>query len=131
MEEATLVAFYFDDEIRELVGSIEEQLMGHPRGNSNCISRGQFLADATLDRAVAFLMGRHSFPVYQRSTDEQGRGARPHYEDVSLRFMKLWLPIGLAMGQKEIFVGKAGKLTYGGTSGVGGCFGAEGLRHAA
>jgi hypothetical protein len=45
------------------VSAVEEELVGHARGDADDVTSGQLLTDAALDGAVALLMGGYGFTV--------------------------------------------------------------------
>src|SRR5947208_10384362 len=55
----SLISFHFHDEIRELVGTIQQELVWRLRRNAHYVSGGQLLPHAPLNCAVTQLMRLH------------------------------------------------------------------------
>ena len=79
--------------------ALEHELVGHARRNPDNISGRKFLPGAALNGAVALLMGRNSFPVYQYTPHHQRRGAGLYEEYIHLRFVPLRLTVRFSVNQ--------------------------------
>lgn len=111
--EAALVTFYFYDDVGEFPGSIQQELMGRFCRDAKQVSGPDLLANTALNGAIALLVRRNGFCVYQRAADKESRGTGLYKNKVRLGFMPLRLAVGFAVDQQGGLVGVIGELFNG------------------
>ncbi len=104
------------------MSAIEHQLVWYPRGNSDHVPGRKFLPGATLNGAIALLVRRDRFSVYQGAPHNECSGTGLHEKYVRLSFMPLDLTVGLPVNQQEGFIGKIRKLLHGKMMWISGSF---------
>ncbi len=110
------------------MSAIEHQLVWYPRGNSDHVPGRKFLPGATLNGAIALLVRRDRFSVYQGAPHNECSGTGLHEKYVRLSFMPLDLTVGLPVNQQEGFIGKIRKLLHGKMMWISGSFGTKRLQ---
>ena len=83
------------------------------RWDADPVSRGNLLAKASLNRAVAFLVWCDGLSVDHCATDEKRGGNGLHIDHVHLGLMPLGLAVRPAMNQKDGLVGEIPQLPNG------------------
>src|SRR5450631_3618636 len=68
--EYILIAFDLDNEVGEFTGSVEQYLMGGAGRDANNVSGRELPPDATLNCAVALLVGLHGLPANHGAADD-------------------------------------------------------------
>ena len=81
------------------MSAIEHELVWHASRNPDNISGRKFLPGAALNGAVALLVRRDGFPVYQRAPDNERRGSGLYEKYVDLSFVPLDLTVGFPVNQ--------------------------------